>query len=212
MEALYQVTPPPSGDYSPLTLNLGQAQWAIRSFKPFKSPGPDGIKPDDIQHEALSSFCLPSMTLVLGSFISRGAEEYLGLFLFPKPENRPTLRRVTILHTPLSLCSFLLKILERVHDVHIEVSIDPLLLSSSQHAYTRGYYSGPESGQKASCGAFCCGRAVRSRWGLGPRVMRWIYTVVIEPNLVAGVRRPAAIRITGALSTAPTKTFFAMLN
>ena len=39
---------------------------------------------------------------------------------------------------PISLCSFLLQILERVLDVHIRASIDPALLSSSQQAYTRG--------------------------------------------------------------------------
>ena len=40
-------------------------------------------------------------------------------------------------YRPISLSSFLLKTLERVLDVHIRASIDPALLSTSQHAYTR---------------------------------------------------------------------------
>ena len=62
-------------------------------------------------------------------------------------------------------------------------------------------------------------------------VMCWIYSAVIEPNLLYGVAfwwtaldklynvrlldgviRFAAIRITGALGTTPTKVLFAMLN
>ena len=38
-----EITPPSS---SPRV----QVQWAVKSFKPFKSPGPDGIIPADIQH------------------------------------------------------------------------------------------------------------------------------------------------------------------
>ena len=38
----------------------------------------------------------------------------------------------------ISLSSFLLKTPERVLDVHIRASIDPELLFTSQHTYTRG--------------------------------------------------------------------------
>ena len=67
--------------------------------------------------------------------------------------------------------------------------------------------------------------------GLSLRIMRWIYSVVIESNLLYDVifcwtaldkqcnvrlldkiRRSAAIYITAALHTTHTKTLFAMLN
>ena len=48
-QAFYQVNEPSSGNYSLLTLILGQVQWYVRSFKPFKFPGPDDVIPGDIQ-------------------------------------------------------------------------------------------------------------------------------------------------------------------
>ena len=38
--------------------------------------------------------------------------------------------------------------------------------------------------RKAACATHCCSRAVES---LRPRIMRWIYSTVIEPNLLYGV-------------------------
>ena len=67
---------------------------------------------------------------------------------------------------------------------------------------------------------------IGTRWCFRPRIMRWIYSTVIEPNLLHGVafwwtalhrqhnvrlldkvRRFAPIYITGALRTTPTKTW-----
>ena len=59
--AFYHVNKPPSEDYSPLTLTLGQEQYAVRSFKPFKKPAPDDIIASDIQHgeEIIILTCSP---------------------------------------------------------------------------------------------------------------------------------------------------------
>ena len=75
---LYQVNEPPSRNYSPLTVTRVQVQWAVRSFRPFKSSGSD-IIPGDIQHgENIIIDSLASTMLVSDSFISLGAGEYLG--------------------------------------------------------------------------------------------------------------------------------------
>ena len=39
---------------------------------------------------------------------------------------------------PISLCSFMLKIMERLIDLHMRQTIDRSLLSDCQHAYTKG--------------------------------------------------------------------------
>ena len=73
--------------------------------------------------------CLPSMTLVLGFFISHGAR----VIFIPKV-GKPSHTKAGD-YRPISLCSFLRKLLERILDVHIRASIYPLLLF--QHAHTR---------------------------------------------------------------------------
>ena len=85
--------------------------------------------------------------------------------------------------------------------------------------------------RKAEYASYSCSRAVGNRWGLSPRIKRWIYSAVVESNLLYcvvfwwialdkqcnvrlldKVRKSVTIHITSALRTKPTKALFARLN
>lgn len=114
-------------------------RWAITSFSPFKSPGPDGIFPALLQ-EAGEPLLKP-LSVIFTSCLALGyvpkAWREVRVTFIPKPgradyENAKN-------HRGISLSSFFLKTLERVTDRYIRDSIiinSPLC--SNQHAYQRG--------------------------------------------------------------------------
>ncbi len=112
---------------------------AIKSFKPNKSPGPDGVKPVMLRKLAGKSIKLlktlfqVSVTL---SYVPKAWREAT-VALLPKPNkgqyDKPNSYR------PISLTSFLFKTLERVVLWEIEdTTLKQRPLSLHQHAYIRG--------------------------------------------------------------------------
>jgi len=118
--------------------NPDRIKWAINSFKPFKSPDPDGFFPASLQRTIYTS--LPWLTaifhgcLALNHIQSRWLD--VKVIFIPKAgkpsHTNPKDFRLT------SLSSFLLKTLERLIDIHIRLTINPSLLSDAQHAYRKG--------------------------------------------------------------------------
>ncbi|KAM8701658.1 hypothetical protein ACLKA7_001902, partial [Drosophila subpalustris] len=96
-----------SADY-----NANNINWAIKSFKPFKSAGPDGI------------------------FNTRIPEPWT----YSKVDFIPKAGKAShITHKDyISLTSFLLKTFERILSLHLSASIPSGLISNSQHAYRKG--------------------------------------------------------------------------
>lgn len=112
--------------------------WAIDSFKPFKSPGPDGIYPVEIQHTVDLSldwlYVIYKSCLDLNHIPRRW--RYVKVVFIPKAGKSSHVSPKDL--RPISLSSFLLKILERLIDTYLRQSIDSRLLSPSQHAYSKG--------------------------------------------------------------------------
>lgn len=113
-------------------------EWAIKSFDSYKSPGPDGITPAELQMSL--DIILPALENILLSCISMSyipkAWREVKVVFIPKAgkcshTNPKDLR-------PISLSSFLLKTFERLIDLKLRSDIDPNQLSSSQHAYCKG--------------------------------------------------------------------------
>jgi len=118
--------------------NPDRIKWGINSFKLFKSPGPDGFFPAQLQrtldisltwltaifHGCLALNHIPTKWLdVKVIFIPKAGK--------PSHTNPKDLR-------PISLPSFLLMTLERLIDIHIWLTINPSLLSDAQHADRKG--------------------------------------------------------------------------
>ena len=113
--------------------------WAINSFKPFKSPGPDTIQPVMLQ-EGVNLLVSPmkmlfSLSLALGHVPE--AWRAVRVTFIPKPgkasyEDAKSFR-------PISLASFIVKTMERVLDNYIRtVCLSNSPIQRTQHAYMKG--------------------------------------------------------------------------
>ena len=114
-------------------------RWAISTFEPYKAPGGDGIYPVLLQKGmrvlALSLCKLLRACLATG-FVSRCWQE-AKVVLIPKA-GRALLGTVKD-YTPISLTSFILKLMERLDDRYIrEVPLVENPLRREQHAYQEG--------------------------------------------------------------------------
>jgi len=118
--------------------NSERVKWAINSFKPFKTHGPDGFFP--AQLERTLDISLPRLTVIFhGSLaLHHIPTRWLDVkvILIPKA-GKPSNTNPKDFR-PISLSSFLLKTLERLIDIHIRLTINPSLRSDAQHAYRKG--------------------------------------------------------------------------
>lgn len=113
--------------------------WAINSFSPYKSPGPDGIIPKMLQ--SAEDIINPWLCIIFRSCLSLNyipeSWSQVRVVFIPKAgrrshENAKDFR-------PISLSSFLLKTLERLIDAYIRTKMDGSpKISPSQHAYLKG--------------------------------------------------------------------------
>ncbi|XP_055858922.1 retrovirus-related Pol polyprotein from type-1 retrotransposable element R1 isoform X1 [Episyrphus balteatus] len=112
--------------------------WAINTFSPYKSPGPDGILPIMLQNqqeiavlwlEKIFKGCL------LLNHVPKSWRQVSVVFI-PKVGKRGHESAKDF--RPISLTSFLLKSLERILETHIRDIFKRCPLASSQHAYMRG--------------------------------------------------------------------------
>jgi len=106
--------------------NPGRIKWAINSFKPFKSPGPDGFFASQLQR-TLDISLLWLTAIFHGCLVpSHIPTRWLDVkVIFIPKAGKPS----------ISLTSFTLKTLKRLIDIHIRLTINPILLSNAQHAY-----------------------------------------------------------------------------
>ena len=113
-------------------------RWALKSFKPYKSPGPDMVSPAELQAvaERLTPWLKELYTGIINlSYIPTKWRETKVVFI-PKAGKPSHIGPKDF--RPISLSSFLLKTLERLIDSYLRSSIDKRLLSSRQHAYSKG--------------------------------------------------------------------------
>lgn len=116
-----------------------RVEWAIKSFKPFKSPGGDGIYPVFLQKGLLVL-----IKDLLGLFRASFAWGYIPVpwrdvtvVFIPKAGNRPSTEATSF--RPISLSSFLLKTMEKIIDNYIRIE---LLIKVPLHKDQFAYQSG----------------------------------------------------------------------
>lgn len=129
---------PPSLNNLRSIVNMKNLVWAIRGFKPYKSAGPDGIIPAQLQ-EALHLSCswlgvIFRGCLMLG--VIPDVWKQTKVVFIPKAGKCSHVKPKDF--RPISLSSFVLKTFERLLDIHIRSNLPRNLLSSSQHAYMKG--------------------------------------------------------------------------
>jgi hypothetical protein len=116
-----------------------KVKWAMLSFEPYKTPGPDGIFPKMMQEGCDSILGL--MTGILRGCMATGYTPVVWretrVSFIPKPGRKSYFTAKDF--RPMSLTSFLLKTLERLVDQYVRQNI--LInrpLHQRQHAYTVG--------------------------------------------------------------------------
>lgn len=114
-------------------------RWALNSFSPYKSPGPDGVFPALLQegvNQIIESLhVIFTACLTLGFIPSKWRN--VKVTFIPKPGRNDYEEAKN--HRGISLSSFLLKTLERLVDRYIkEVVLIRKPLHLNQHAYQRG--------------------------------------------------------------------------
>jgi ribonuclease HI len=111
--------------------------WAIDSFSPYKSPGPDGIIPIMLQRQ--KDRVIPWLLQIFKCSLSRNyvpkAWRRVRVVFIPKIGRRGHESPKDF--RPLSLTSFVLKTLERLMDIFIRGQAE-LNLCRAQHAYLKG--------------------------------------------------------------------------
>jgi ribonuclease HI len=126
-------------EFSKKIVNKDSIKWAIASFAPFKSAGPDQIFPAllqngvDILMEPLIKIFTASLAL---GYIPKLWRSVRVVFI-PKPGKKTYEEAKSF--RPISLSSFLLKTLERIIEHYLRsVSLKDKPLHVNQHAYQRG--------------------------------------------------------------------------
>lgn len=116
-----------------------QVKWAVKTFKPYKSCGADGIFPALLQQGI--EMLLPHMIKIFRASYAWGhiPEQWteVKVIFIPKAGKRDYSQPRSF--RPISLSSFLLKTLEKILDKHIRdtIKIDSPI-HCTQHAYSKG--------------------------------------------------------------------------
>lgn len=120
-------------------ITFERVEWAINSFKPYKSAGPDGIFPALLTNGTakltLTLVRVFRASLMLG-YIPKLWREVKVVFL-PKGGNKPPESPKS--YRPISLMSFMLKTMEKLLDCHLrEETLNITPLHKLQFAYQKG--------------------------------------------------------------------------
>ena len=119
-------------------VTVSRVEYAVHSFKPFKSPGGDRILPKMIQS------CLPSIQATMIELFRSSLElgyipspwRQVNVVFIPKPGKDPSLPKS---YRPISLSSFFLKTIERLVHIYIQSKCEiNKPLHHLQFAYQKG--------------------------------------------------------------------------
>lgn len=119
-------------------VSFGRVAWAVESFAPYKSPGPDGILPVLLQkglrvlEGPLTKVC--RACIALGYVPVKWRMSRVAFIPKPGRMGHSTAKDFR----PISLMSFVLKMLERLVDRFMEEELEKKPLSVAQHAYRKG--------------------------------------------------------------------------
>lgn len=116
-----------------------KVKWAVSSFKPYKSPGGDGIFPAMLQ-KGQDSLVTILVNLFRASYTFRYIPPVwrnVNVVFIPKGGGRPSALPKS--YRPISLSSFILKTMEKLVDLHIRSGT---LIDSPLHSYQFAYQAG----------------------------------------------------------------------
>lgn len=122
----------------PQVITRQKIGWAISSFQPYKSAGLDDIIPAELQ--AVSELVIPRLEAIYTGCLSLAYtplrwREVRVVFI---PKGGKISHTTAKDFRPLSLSSFLLKVLERLLGADIQKKLGARGISPSQHAYCKG--------------------------------------------------------------------------
>ncbi|KAM8701675.1 hypothetical protein ACLKA7_000675 [Drosophila subpalustris] len=123
---------------NPSLFSPSNIAWAINSFKPFKSPGPDGIAPAHLQRAGKTAINW-HQSIFTGIFrTGKIPEPWKNSKIVFIPKAGKASHITAKVFRPISLTSFLLKTFERILSLHLRAISPCDLTSNSQHAYRKG--------------------------------------------------------------------------
>jgi len=119
-------------------VSYNKLKWAIFTFQPYKSPGMDGIMPIMLQRgfELLAGKILMLLRASLALGYIPVSWRHNRVVFIPKP-GKPLTQAKSL--RPISLMSFILKILEKLIDRHIRGGV---LLEKPLHQHQSAYRAG----------------------------------------------------------------------
>jgi ribonuclease HI len=128
-----------NSDIADRIVTTKRLKWAINQFKPFKSPGKDGIYPFLLQEGV--DIILPTLKCLFKASISSGfipkAWRGVKVTFIPKPGRASYVEAKSF--RPISLMSFILKTIEKLVDRYIRENV---LVSNPLHKYQYAYQPG----------------------------------------------------------------------
>lgn len=112
--------------------------WAINPFKPFKSPGSDGIIPAMLQHA--SAVIVPTLQVIFKACLhfSHIPSLYRAVTTIHVPKAGKPRHVLPKDYRPISSSFFLLKTLERLIDIEIRSLLPLTSISTAQHTCIKG--------------------------------------------------------------------------
>lgn len=120
-------------------VDITKIVWAVKSFKPYKSAGPDGIQPIMLQQgieELASPLCTLFRASLALSYVPQDWRKAKVVFI-PKPGRDSYAQGKSF--RPISLTSFMLKTIEKLVDKYIRDDVlDKAPLHRHQYAYQAG--------------------------------------------------------------------------
>lgn len=120
------------------TITRQKVEWAIKSFKPFKSGGPDNIIPAMLHR--LTATLINWLVKIFQGCLATGyiPIEWREVRVVFIPKSGKPNHNTAKDYRPISLSSFFLKTLERLVDLHLRRKLNANNFSTAQHAYLKG--------------------------------------------------------------------------
>ncbi|KAL7726270.1 hypothetical protein ACLKA6_008450 [Drosophila palustris] len=189
----------------PSLLSVHNINWAINSFKPFKSPGPDGISPAHLQHAVVNRLLRDIEGG--GCQLVAYADDVAMIFTGKYPQTLCDLMTVKLSNLAawadkcgLGVNPDKTELVLFTRRYKVPTLIPPKLKDSALSFSDSAKYLGlvldkkldwnqstHDRCRKATIALYTCRKAIGIKWGMSPYIVRWLYTAIIRPILLYGI-------------------------
>ncbi|KAL7725088.1 hypothetical protein ACLKA6_016161 [Drosophila palustris] len=189
----------------PSLLSVHNINWAINSFKPFKSPGPDGISPAHLQHAVVNRLLCDIEGG--GCQLVAYADDVAMIFTGKYPQTLCDLMTVKLSNLAawadkcgLGVNPDKTELVLFTRRYKVPTLIPPKLKNSALSFSDSAKYLGlvldkkldwnqstHDRCRKATIALYTCRKAIGIKWGMSPYIVRWLYTAIIRPILLYGI-------------------------